>query len=50
MLNYYNIYMPVNLKITNEDIKNLVSKYGTPLQIYDGDLMIENFNKFLETM
>jgi diaminopimelate decarboxylase len=42
--------MPVNLKINNEEIKNLVSKYGTPLQIYDGDLMIENFNNFLDIM
>jgi diaminopimelate decarboxylase len=42
--------MPVNLKITNEDIKNLISTYGTPLQIYDGDLMIENFNNFLDIM
>jgi diaminopimelate decarboxylase len=42
--------MPIPLKIQIDEIKNLVESFGTPLQVYDGLLMIENQKKFIKTM
>lgn len=42
--------MPTNLNLSNNEINDLVKEYGTPLQIYDGRLIIENQEKFINTM
>ena len=42
--------MPIKLNLTDKDIKSLVTSFGTPLQIYDGSLIIENQKKFINTM
>ena len=42
--------MPNSLNISNDDINTLVKAFGTPLQIYDGSLIIENQKNFIETM
>ncbi len=42
--------MPTPLSISNENILDLVSTYDTPLQIYDGNLIIKNQIKFIQTM
>ena len=42
--------MPTKLNLTSEKINELINTYSTPLQIYDGRLMIENQNNFISTM
>ena len=42
--------MPVNLKLSNEHLKKIVEIEGTPLQIYDEELIIENLKDFLNKM
>jgi diaminopimelate decarboxylase len=42
--------MPIELKLLDNEIKSLVKTFGSPLQIYDGSLIIENQKKFIETM
>lgn len=42
--------MPVTLNLTNKEIADLANEYNTPLQIYDGDLIIKNFINFLNAM
>ena len=42
--------MPTPLSISSSEINDLVSTYGTPLQIYDGNLIVKNQIKFIETM
>ena len=42
--------MPTNLNLTSEAINNLIKEYGTPLQIYDGRLIIDNQKKFITSM
>ena len=42
--------MPIKLNLTSEKINELINTYGTPLQIYDGRLIIENQNNFISIM
>jgi len=42
--------MPTNLNLTSDAINNLIKEYGTPLQIYDGRLIIDNQEKFITSM
>ena len=42
--------MPVDLKLSNENLQKIVEKQGTPLQIYDSDLIIKNLKDFLNEM
>lgn len=42
--------MPTPLTISDNDIINLLNTFGTPLQIYDGTLIIENQINFIKTM
>jgi diaminopimelate decarboxylase len=42
--------MPVNLNLSNETLKKIVEKEGTPLQIYDAELIKENLKDFLNNM
>jgi diaminopimelate decarboxylase len=42
--------MPTPLTIPDSKINELVNTYGTPLQIYDGDLIVSNQRKFIDTM
>ena len=42
--------MPVNLKLSNESLQKIIDIEGTPLQIYDGELIIENLKDFLNKM
>ncbi len=37
--------MPQGLRLEDEKIQKLVEKYGTPLQIYDKKLIIDNINR-----
>ena len=36
--------MPVNLNLSNDTLHKIVEKEGTPLQIYDAELIKENLN------
>ena len=42
--------MPTVLNLSDNDIKQLVRIYGTPLQIYDGSMIIENQQNFINLM
>jgi diaminopimelate decarboxylase len=42
--------MPVNLNLSNETLKEIVEKEGTPLQLYDAELIKENLKDFLTKM
>ena len=42
--------MPTPLSISDEKIKELVYTFNTPLQIYDGNLILKNQQKFIDTM
>jgi len=42
--------MPVNLKLSNESLQKIIDIEGSPLQIYDGELIIENLKEFLNKM
>jgi diaminopimelate decarboxylase len=42
--------MPVNLKLSNESLQKIIDIEGTPLQIYDSELIIENLREFLNKM
>ena len=42
--------MPNQLNISEETIRNLTNAFGTPLQIYDGSLIVENQKNFIDTM
>ena len=42
--------MPTPLNLSNEQLKKIVDKEGTPLQIYDEQLIIENLKDFLKNM
>ena len=42
--------MPTVLNLLDNDIKQLVRIYGTPLQIYDGTMIIENQQNFMNLM
>jgi diaminopimelate decarboxylase len=47
--NIYNIIkMPTQLNISDNNIINLCNTFGTPLQIYDGSLIIENQKNFIK--
>ena len=46
----YLYIMPTPLSISDEKVKELVNTYGTPLQIYDGNLILKNQQKFIDTM
>lgn len=40
--------MPTQLNISDNNIINLCNTFGTPLQIYDGSLIIENQKNFIK--
>jgi len=42
--------MPIKINTSDEYLKYLVKLFETPLQIYDGSLIIENQKKFIKTM
>jgi diaminopimelate decarboxylase len=42
--------MPTKLDLTSDKIHELINTYGTPLQIYDGRLIVENQNNFISIM
>lgn len=42
--------MPPPLTIPDSKINELLNTYGTPLQIYDGDLIVSNQKNFINTM
>lgn len=42
--------MPVEITLNENQIKDLLEKYGSPLQIYDGNLIKENLINFLKIM
>ena len=42
--------MPVNLNLSNDTLHKIVEKEGTPLQIYDAELIKENLKDFLDIM
>jgi diaminopimelate decarboxylase len=42
--------MPSVLNLSDNDIKQLCKIYGTPLQIYDGSMIIENQQNFINLM
>jgi len=42
--------MPVEITLHENQIKNLLQEYGSPLQIYDGNLIKENLINFLKIM
>jgi len=42
--------MPINLNLSNETLKEIVEKEGTPLQLYDAELIKENLKDFLTKM
>jgi diaminopimelate decarboxylase len=42
--------MPSDLNLSDNDIKQLTRIYGTPLQIYDGSMIIENQQNFMSLM
>lgn len=42
--------MPVNLKLSNKTLQEIVDKEGTPLQIYDEEQIVENVKDFLRKM
>jgi diaminopimelate decarboxylase len=42
--------MPLQLKLSDNEIKDLVNTYNTPLQVYDGDLIVKNLINFLNLM
>ena len=42
--------MPVEIPINQNQITELVKQYGTPLQIYDGNLIRKNIVKFISIM
>jgi diaminopimelate decarboxylase len=42
--------MPTVLNLSDNDIKQLTSIFGTPLQIYDGSMIIENQQNFINLM
>jgi diaminopimelate decarboxylase len=42
--------MPTPLNLSNEKLKKIVETEGTPLQIYDEQLIIENLKDFLKNM
>jgi len=42
--------MPTPLNLPDDEIRSLVNTFQTPLQIYDGSLIIENQKNFINTM
>jgi diaminopimelate decarboxylase len=42
--------MPIPLNLPENEIKHLAKTFETPLQIYDGSLIIENQKNFINTM
>jgi diaminopimelate decarboxylase len=42
--------MPVNLNLSNESLQKIIDIEGTPLQIYDRELIVENLKEFLNKM
>jgi len=42
--------MPTKLSISDNEIKNLTNAFGTPLQIYDGSMIVENQKTFIKLM
>ena len=42
--------MPIDINLNENQIKEQIDKYGTPLQIYDGNLIIQNYNNFINIM
>jgi diaminopimelate decarboxylase len=42
--------MPLPLNLPEKDLRHLVETFGSPLQIYDGSLIVENQKKFINTM
>ena len=42
--------MPIDINLNEKQIHELIEKYGTPLQIYDGNLIIKNYNNFINTI
>jgi diaminopimelate decarboxylase len=42
--------MPTPLTIPDTTVRSLVDTFGTPLQIYDGDLIVDNQTKFIRAM
>ena len=44
------MYFCHNLNLSNESLQKIIDIEGTPLQIYNGDLIIENLNDFLNNI
>ena len=42
--------MPIKLNLKDDDIRSLVKSFGSPLQLYDGSLIVENQKNFIKTM
>ena len=42
--------MPLSLNLPEKDLRHLVETFGSPLQIYDGSLIVENQKYFINTM
>jgi len=42
--------MPTVLNLSDNDIKQLTNIFGTPLQVYDGSMIIENQQNFINLM
>jgi len=42
--------MPISLNLPENEIRHLAKTFETPLQIYDGSLIIENQKNFINTM
>ena len=42
--------MPISLNLPEKELRHLVETFGSPLQIYDGSLIVENQKNFINTM
>jgi diaminopimelate decarboxylase len=42
--------MPIDINLNENQIKELIEKYGSPLQIYDGNKIIYNYKNFITSM
>lgn len=42
--------MPISLNLPEDELRSLIDTFQTPLQIYDGTLIVENQNNFIKKM
>ena len=40
--------MPISLNLPEKELRHLVETFGSPLQIYDGSLIVENQKNFIK--